>query len=136
MAFNNYYNGYQPYPFNPYQQSQPSIAPPQQPMLYGKIVDSYETAKSQDVPIGQSGIYPKADGTAIYLKQWLSDGSTKTSEFKRVEEKDANDKEDLLTKLDEIHKHVSQLEKKIDSIKIPQSSPVAMTRRKSGDKDE
>lgn len=73
---------------NPYQQRmdflqsyQQSLQPPaqtnQQMNVIGKIVDSVEMVKSMDIPMdGNLYYFPKADGTEIFGKQWLSNGQT------------------------------------------------------------
>lgn len=126
---NSYYgsHNYMPYPtqqqvsqpvqqqlHQPVQQSQPQT-------LYGKVVDCYETAKGQDIPLGITGIYPKADGTCVYVKQWLNDGTTKTSEYrlyvdddKVVEQSPINIEE----KLDDIYKSIDSLNQKLDKMKV------------------
>lgn len=154
MAFNqpNYYGNpygnpymqnnygamnYQASQYNTPQVQQPMVqAPtlPSQPMLYGKIVDNYNTADSQDVPIGMSGIYPKADGSAVYIKKWLDNGSTKTNEYKLVEqtydELTNTSNIDLEEKFEGIYDLIDKLGKKIDKLTYPTATPTIPKKKK------
>lgn len=110
--------------------SQPTMmSQPQLPTLYGKVVDGYNTADSQDVPIGMSGIYPKADGNAVFIKKWLDNGTTKTYEYKLVEQ---NLEETAILptinfeeKFNETYKLIDELSKKIDKL-----SPAPLPKKK------
>lgn len=51
----------------------------------GKIVESSDIVKTLDIPMdGNMYYFPKADGTEIYGKQWLANGTTHTIVFKPV----------------------------------------------------
>jgi len=128
--FQPYQYGQQPIVQQPQIQNQVVQPPTQQTVqqnnlqtssLYGKIVDCLETAKSQDVPIGMSGIYPKADGSAVFIKQWCHDGTTKTNEYKLVEENFEEPSKvpdiNLEEKLDDIYNCIDSLSKKLDKMK-------------------
>ena len=66
-------------------QMQPQL-PFQQSGLGGKIVDSLDVVKVTDIPIdGNNYYFPKADGSEIYVKKWLGNGSTDVTTYKRVE---------------------------------------------------
>lgn len=75
-----------------YQQSlQQPVVPTQMPganqqmNVIGKIVDSVDVVKATDVPMdGNMYYFPKADGTEIFSKQWLSNGQTRILTFKPV----------------------------------------------------
>lgn len=95
----NYFNQYQQMP-NPYmdrmaqlQQYQQNLQQPMSPTqmsgtsqqmnIIGKIVDSIDVVKATDVPMdGNMYYFPKADGTEIFGKQWLSNGQTRILTFK------------------------------------------------------
>lgn len=63
----------------------------QQMNVMGKIVDSIDVVKATDVPMDGSMYYfPKADGTEIFSKQWLSNGQTRILTFKPVLDADTN----------------------------------------------
>lgn len=73
----------------PLQQQMPQTN--QQMNVIGKIVDSVEMVKSMDIPMdGNLYYFPKADGTEIFGKQWLSNGQTRILTFKPVSETEPN----------------------------------------------
>lgn len=85
---------YQHYPYNPMQtdrmsqlqQFQQSLQPAPQFVTIGKIVESIDIVKATDIPMdGNTYYFPKADGTEIYAKQWLSNGQTRILSFKPIE---------------------------------------------------
>jgi hypothetical protein len=76
-------------------------------MTIGKIVDSVDVVKATDVPMdGNMYYFPKADGTEIYAKQWLTNGQTRILTFKpildnRVDNSSQNDEKSNLCGIDE-----------------------------------
>ena len=124
---------YQP-TFQPIQQQMPMSfysQPMQQPMQMqqvqqnqssGKIVDSIEMVKFADVPMdGNSYYFPKADGTEIYSKRWLANGSTEVNTYVKVdinnpeEEKQQFDfnlmENNIMEKLNSLDERMAKLEK-------------------------
>lgn len=103
MAYMNYgYPAYQPQPqpqinmgyMTPSMQSQMAI----QQNPNGKIVDSIEMVKFTDIPMdGNSYYFPKADGSEIYSKRWLPNGSTEINTYAKV---DINSPENVEEKFD------------------------------------
>lgn len=95
----NYFMSYQQPQYNPYmqrlenlQQFQQSM---QQPMVptqmsganqispFIKIVESIDMVKATDIPMdGNMYYFPKADGTEIYGKAWMTNGQTRILTFK------------------------------------------------------
>ena len=110
-AFQNYYpmnNNFMP---NPYmdrmaqlQQYQQSLQQPMQNVLsnqipgttqqytpMGKIIENVDVLKTTEVPMdGNIYYFPKADGSEIYSKQWLANGTTRILTFKPVFEDNTN----------------------------------------------
>lgn len=71
------------------QMQQPQMPVANQFTPLGKMVDSVEVVKATDIPMdGNIYYFPKADGSIIYGKQWLSNGTTKLLSFKAVSEED------------------------------------------------
>ena len=115
-----------------YQQSlQQPIVPTQTPVsnqmsALGKMVDSIDVVKATDIPMdGNAYYFPKADGTEVYCKQWLQNGTTRILTFKPVsEDKPSNlspDTEKLKISIsDEVTevfmKRFDELEKRIDDL--------------------
>lgn len=95
----NMYNPYQNYLQNYQQSLQQPVVPTQisganQMSALGKVVDSVDVVKATDVPMdGNIYYFPKADGTEVFAKQWLNNGTTQILTFKPV----LNDKTDILS---------------------------------------
>ena len=120
-----------------YQQSlQQPIVPTQTPVsnqmsALGKMVDSIDVVKATDIPMdGNSYYFPKADGTEVYCKQWLQNGTTRILTFKPVFEDNPNNLSSDTEKLkiglsDEVTevfmKRFDELEKRIDDL-IPKKT--------------
>jgi len=93
----------------------------QQSVLNGKIVESIDNVKLTDVPMdGNSFYFPKADGTEIYTKRWLANGSTEVAVFKRVMEESQEEVEkfnfdemegNIMDKLNAIDERIGKIEK-------------------------
>ena len=131
----NYFNQYNQIP-NPYmdrmaqlQQYQQSLQQPvsqSQMSAMGKIVDSMDVVKATDIPMdGNSYYFPKADGTEVYCKQWLQNGTTRILTFKPVLEDNPNNVSSDTEKLkiglsdevtDVFMKRFDELEKRIDDL--------------------
>ena len=115
-----------------YQQNlQQPIVPAQTPVsnqmsALGKMVDSIDVVKATDIPMDGSAYYfPKADGTEVYCKQWLQNGTTRILTFKPAFEDNPNnlssDTEKLKISLsdevtDVFMKRFDELEKRIDDL--------------------
>ena len=73
-----------------FQQSlQPQVQTQQFPAL-GKMVESIDIVKATDIPMdGNPYYFPKADGSEVYMKRWLPNGTTETIAYKPIlEQKD------------------------------------------------
>ena len=115
-----------------YQQGlQQPIVPTQTPVsnqmsALGKMVDSIDVVKATDIPMdGNSYYFPKADGTEVYCKQWLQNGTTRILTFKPVFEDNPNnlspDTEKLKISISDdvtaaFMKRFDELEKRIDDL--------------------
>ena len=115
-----------------YQQNlQQPIVPAQTPVsnqmsALGKMVDSIDVVKATDIPMdGNAYYFPKADGTEVYCKQWLQNGTTRILTFKPVFEDNPNNVSSNTEKLkisisdevtDAFMKRFDELEKRIDDL--------------------
>ena len=115
-----------------YQQSLQQPLPPtqmsgvNQMTALGKIVDSIDVVRATDIPMdGNTYYFPKADGTEVYCKQWLQNGTTRILTFKPVLEDNPNNLSSDTEKLkiglsDEVTevfmKRFDELEKRIDDL--------------------
>lgn len=92
----------------------------------GKMVDSIDVVKATDIPMdGNAYYFPKADGTEVYCKQWLQNGTTRILTFKPVLEDNHNNLSSGTEKLkislsDDVTevfmKRFDELEKRIDDL--------------------
>ena len=108
----------------PLPQTQMSVA--NQMSTLGKMVDSIDVVKATDIPMdGNAYYFPKADGTEVYCKQWLQNGTTRILTFKPVFEDKPNnvssDTEKLKISLSDdvtevFMKRFDELEKRIDDL--------------------
>ena len=57
----------------------------------GKIVENEDVVKTTDIPMdGNMYYFPKADGSVIYGKQWLANGTTRLIAFKPTLDEQTN----------------------------------------------
>lgn len=132
-----------------YQQSlQQPIVPTQttvsnQMSALGKMVDSIDVVKATDIPMdGNTYYFPKADGTEVYCKQWLQNGTTRILTFKPVFEDNHNNvssnteklKFDLSDKAtDTLMKRFDDIEKRLDDFFGKQTSKTSTRTKKESD---
>lgn len=123
QVLQNMYNS-QTYPMQ-----QQSIQQTPQNFLQGKVVDSKDVVKATDVPMDGSYYYfPKADGTEIYSKRWLPNGTTEISTYipkfdsENVDTKmpdnsfDLEFKNEIVDLLNNINGRIDNLEKSLNKV--------------------
>ena len=93
------------------------ISQPTSSGLQGKIVDSIETAKNQDIQLdGSISYFALTDGTAIVSKQLQADGTSKTTIYRPIN--DENIELPKYATLDEIKKEINNIDlSDIDDLK-------------------
>ena len=149
-------NNYQTPTQNPYmdrmaqlQQYQQSLQQPLVPAqmsganqmsALGKMVDSIDVVKATDIPMdGNTYYFPKADGTEVYCKQWLQNGTTRILTFKPVFEDNTNNvspdtekiKIGLSDEVTEVFmKRFDELEKRFDDLIPKTTTKTTATRTK------
>lgn len=149
-------NNYQTQTQNPYmermaqlQQYQQSLQQPfvptqmsgaNQMSALGKMVDSIDVVKATDIPMdGNAYYFPKADGTEVYCKQWLQNGTTRILTFKPVFDDNTNnlssDNEKLKISLSDdvtevFMKRFDELEKRFDDLMPKPTTKTTATRTK------
>lgn len=93
------------------------ISQPTSSGLQGKIVDSIETAKNQDIQLdGSISYFALTDGSAIVSKQLQADGTSKTTIYRPISE----DQVELpkYATLDDIKKEINNIDlSEIDDLK-------------------
>ena len=71
------------------QQFQQALQPQTQYQPLGKVVDSVDVVKATDIPMdGNAYYFPKADGTEVYMKRWLANGTTEITAYKPILDKE------------------------------------------------
>lgn len=137
----NYYAQYMQYSQpNPYldrigqlQQFQQTINPAphtaQQFQPLGKIVESIDVVKATDIPMdGTTYYFPKGDGSEVYSKQWLPNGTTRIMAFKPIIDVDMTEissepKEDVYGAIKDvlggIQSEMKTISEKIDKMSKP-----------------
>lgn len=106
---NNFYQGYSNYN-NTYQPAAMAVN-----TLQGKVVDSIDMVRANEVPFGGFGIFPKGDLSEVYVKSWNSNGTTQINTYKPVpneepqEVKENNLKNELFEKINDLNKKLDIL---------------------------
>lgn len=120
--YNNYPNYYQnpyaqPRPIQPMQPIQPMTMQNDRPTLNGKSVDSIDVVKAMDIPLdGSVSYFPLTDGSAIITKKLQTDGTSKTTIYKPIEEEKV--KVAHYVTLDDLSKAIGEIDLSvIDDIK-------------------
>lgn len=108
---NNYYQNYS-YGNNMYQpqQSQPIVA-----TLQGKIVDSVDMVRVNEVPFGGFGVFPKGDLSEIYVKSWNNNGTTQINTYRPVPIEDVKETKGVSVR-DELLEKINVLNEKLDAL--------------------
>lgn len=100
---NNYYNNN--YAYQPQQNIIPS--------LQGKVVDSIDMVRVNEVPFGGFGVFPKGDLSEIYIKSWNSNGTTQINTYKPIavenEKQQNNSKNELLEKINLLNEKLDKI---------------------------
>ena len=117
--FGTYNNGFnQPVYMNNYQNNNTLRQPitPSIGGLMGKVVDSADIVKVTDIPLdGSTSYFPLVDGSAILTKKLQVDGTSKIVVYKPVvEEPKETPKYVTYAELDDIKKHIKDLEDKLN----------------------
>ena len=106
---NNYYQNYS-YGNNMYQpqQSQSMIA-----ALQGKVVDSIDMVRVNEVPFGGFGVFPKGDLSEIYVKSWNNNGTTQINTYRPIPMEDTREAKEVSSR-DELLEKINALNEKLD----------------------
>ena len=125
--------------FNPYadriaqlQAQQQQLQASQNMATLGKVVESMDGLKTLEVPMdGNAYYFPKADGTEIFSKQWLPNGTTRILTFKpilddRVDENTLEEEKLNLGQINDvlvdIQNEIQTINSKIDKISKPSTT--------------
>lgn len=111
----NYYpnNFYQNYSYgNAYQPQQP-----QQVVagLQGKVVDSVDMVRVNEVPFGGFGVFPKGDLSEIYVKSWNNNGTTQINTYRPIPVEEIKEAKEISSR-DELLEKINALNEKLDAL--------------------
>lgn len=108
---NNYYQNYS-YGTNMYQpqQNQSVVA-----ALQGKVVDSIDMVRVNEVPFGGFGVFPKGDLSEIYIKSWNNNGTTQINTYRPIPVEENKEIKENSAK-DELLEKINVLNEKIDAL--------------------
>lgn len=111
----NYYpnNFYQNYSYgNMYQpqQAQSAVA-----ALQGKVVDSVDMVRVNEVPFGGFGVFPKGDLSEIYVKSWNNNGTTQINTYKPIPAEETKEAKEISSR-DELLEKINALNEKLDAL--------------------
>lgn len=111
----NYYpnNFYQNYSYgNMYQpqQAQSAVA-----ALQGKVVDSVDMVRVNEVPFGGFGVFPKGDLSEIYVKSWNNNGTTQINTYKPIPVEETKEAKEISSR-DELLEKINALNEKLDAL--------------------
>ena len=108
---NNYYQNYS-YGNNMYQSQQPQQAIA---ALQGKIVDSVDMVRVNEVPFGGFGVFPKGDLSEIYVKSWNNNGTTQINTYKPVSVEEPQEIKEISSQKELLEK-INALNEKLDAL--------------------
>ena len=100
----SYGSGYQP------QQTQPAVA-----ALQGKVVDSVDMVRVNEVPFGGFGVFPKGDLSEIYVKSWNNNGTTQINTYRPVPVEEVKEAKEIPLK-NELLEKINALNEKLDAL--------------------
>ena len=113
-----------PQQYNPYQMpqqmqiQQPSFTvQPQNGGLFGRTVNNINEVTANDVPMNAPfAIFPKSDGSEIYIKSWGANGLIQTITYKPYTEpkEDTQQENTMETLLEPIIERLDRIESKIN----------------------
>ena len=130
----NYYpnNFYQNYSYgNMYQpqQAQPAVA-----ALQGKVVDSVDMVRVNEVPFGGFGVFPKGDLSEIYVKSWNNNGTTQINTYKPIPVEETKEAKEISSR-DELLEKINALNEKLDALMNNTAKQVSMPAAPAAAKD-
>ena len=96
---------------------QPQIQTPQYSSITGKLVESEDMAKLQEIPIGGYGVYPLSDMSKVVIKAYDKDGNIQYHNFEIVKNSEKIMPDPYEEKFNGIFERLEKLDKKFDDYK-------------------
>lgn len=83
----------------------------------GRPVESVEVLRTMEIPYdGNRYYFPKADGTEVYGKRWLPNGSTETTIYVKKDDNGESEENKMLTAISSIDERLNNLQDQISMI--------------------
>ena len=105
---NNFYQGYSYGNMYQPQQTQSAV-----PALQGKVVDSIDMVRVNEIPFGGFGVFPKGDMSEIYVKSWNNNGTTQINTYKPIP---AEEQKEIAVAKDELLEKINILNERLDAL--------------------
>lgn len=96
---------------------QPPMQQPQYSSITGKLVESEDMAKLQEIPIGGYGVYPLSDMSKVVIKAYDKDGNIQYHNFEIVKNSEILKPDPYEEKFNGIFERLEKLDKKFDDYK-------------------
>lgn len=100
------------------------------PMIAGKIVESVEMSKVQEVTPGGYGVFPLTDFSKVVIKAYDKEGNLQYLTYDLVKPEETIKEDVYVNKLTDIYDYLGKLDKKIDSIKVGGTSTPTTRKKK------
>ena len=94
--------------------------------LQGKVVDSEDVVRATEVPFGGYGVFPKADLSEIFIKNWNSNGTTQIISYRPVVRQEEKTNVSIH---DELLQKMNNIEEKLDIMLSPKK-PIIVEKKK------
>lgn len=99
----------------------PNYFQPQMPQQYssitGKLVESEDMAKLQEIPFGGYGVYPLSDMSKVIIKAYDKDGNIQYYNFEIVKNSEKITPDPYEEKFNGIFERLEKLDKRFDDMK-------------------
>ena len=126
---NSYYSNYG---FQPQQPIQQTVS-----TLQGKVVDSIDMVRVNEVPFGGFGVFPKGDLSEVYIKSWNNNGTTQINTYKLIPYKENKENKENFSN-NELLEKINILNQKLDLLMNTNSNQqnIKHTEKKEEEKKE
>ena len=126
---NNFYQNYSYGSMYQPQQTQQAVA-----ALQGKVVDSVDMVRVNEVPFGGFGVFPKGDLSEIYVKSWNNNGTTQINTYRPIPVEETKEAKEI-SQRDELLEKINALNEKLDALMSSHTKPATTTVAPATEKD-
>ena len=126
---NNFYQNYSYGSMYQPQQTQQAVT-----ALQGKVVDSVDMVRVNEVPFGGFGVFPKGDLSEIYVKSWNNNGTTQINTYRPIPVEETKEAKEI-SQRDELLEKINALNEKLDALMNSNTKPATTTVAPAAAKD-